>query len=92
MYPGIGILYLVKSKLSCSSLWKHSKYIYINQIHGLYTGNNTCAIGQPYLSEGRKEIEHFIPEANRLANRPISTVLIWLENYDTLSSQRCSQK
>ena len=54
MYPGIhfksqgiGILDLVKSKLRCISLCEREKYIYINQIHGLYTGNNTCAIGQP---------------------------------------------
>ena len=56
IYPGIhfksqeiGILDLVKSKSRCISLWEHKKYIYINQMHGLYTGNNTCAIGQPYM-------------------------------------------
>ena len=51
---GIGILDLVKSKLKCISLWEHEKYIYIsiiNQIHGLYTGNNICAIGQPYATD-----------------------------------------
>jgi hypothetical protein len=47
MYVGIGILHLVKSKSRCFSLWEHKKYIYINQIHELYYGNNTCADQQP---------------------------------------------
>jgi len=44
----MGILDLVKSKLSCFNLWEHEKYIYINQIYKLYNGNNTCADQQPY--------------------------------------------
>ena len=48
MYLGIGILQLVKLKLSCFNFWEHKKYIYINQICELYNGNNTCAIQQPY--------------------------------------------
>ena len=48
MYLGIGILHLVKLKLSCFSLWEHEKYIYINQISELYNGNDTCAVQQPY--------------------------------------------
>ena len=49
MYLGIGILHLVKSKLSCFNFWEHEKYKYINQICELYNGNNTCAIQQPYI-------------------------------------------
>jgi len=45
----MGILDLVKSKLSCFNLWEQEKYIYINQIYELYNGNNTCADQQPYI-------------------------------------------
>ena len=45
---GIGILDLVKEKLRCIIVWEYKKYIYINQIHELYNGNNICADQQPY--------------------------------------------
>jgi len=45
---GIGILHLLRSKLRSISLWEHEKYIYINKIQDMCTGNNICAVQQPY--------------------------------------------
>ena len=44
MYLGIGILHLVKLKLSCFSPGEHAKYIYMV----INTRNNFCAVQQPY--------------------------------------------
>jgi len=45
--PGTGILHLVKSKLRCITLWEHAKYIYINTVCPVCTGNNIFAVQQP---------------------------------------------
>ena len=33
---GIGILYLVRLKLRCISVWEHEKYMYINKIQDIH--------------------------------------------------------